>query len=111
VGVIIKAARGFVDRQWWKVLMAYHHSVMTLDDHIYAQLLRQDTGYSLQELDMIEGAFEGQPFVPGNRRVSSGKELTVEQRLRNVLDVLLMLEQWDEKTEDLISHYNLNLDR
>jgi hypothetical protein len=90
--VIIEHSLGYSDFTWWSAMMAYVSGTMTAQDRLKAALMERACGYSLHELYLIEGAFEGKLFTPTFKR--QGKR-NPEDDITRLERVYALLEQFE----------------
>ena len=97
VGTIILESTGQSSDKWWRTLLSFVTGEMDLEDSLYANYLEKATGYTLMEIYLIEAAFEGEPFIPGIRRLAQSSDVSLEQRLADVIERLHWLEEHSEE--------------
>lgn len=96
VGTILKSILGYEDARWWETMIAFAQGAETPEDVMYAEYLKKETGLSIHDLWLIDGAFEGARYEAGQKRPVTDDDLIV--RLDRVISLLQEMEQEQKLT-------------
>lgn len=72
--------------KWFSLIAKFSTDRLSREDYIAVSQLEALTGFSIEELKIIEETFEGGSISLGRRRLSLSKDISLEDRIINVIN-------------------------